>query len=114
LTIKIASREHLIKVIIITLEGRLDAAEAPAVNKLCNEYIENGLIYFVFDLREVSMLDSAGLAVFVNTLKRARIKDGDVRLVFPTAENALRVLKMNKFDQVFQSIDRSQIETIGN
>ncbi|MFZ5878776.1 MAG: STAS domain-containing protein [Chloroflexota bacterium] len=107
--IEITTTEHILKIVVIALNGRLDAFEAPALRKVCDEYLAQQVNHIVFDLGEVSMLDSAGLAVLVSALKRARQANGDVRLVWPRAEAAARILKLTKFDQVFQSIEPSQI-----
>jgi anti-anti-sigma regulatory factor len=59
------------------------------------------------------MLDSAGLAVLVSALKRSRLKNGNVRLVWPKAEDAARILKLTKFDQVFALIKLSEVIPVG-
>lgn len=107
--IEINTTEYILKIVTFVLKGRLDAFEAPALRRKCDEYLAAGVAHFVFDLTEVSMLDSAGLAVLVSALKRTRLMDGDVRLVWPREEAASRILKLTKFDQVFVSIESSQI-----
>ncbi|MEI7845982.1 MAG: STAS domain-containing protein [Chloroflexota bacterium] len=109
MSLEIQPFEHNIRIMAITLKGRLDAFEAPALRAMCDEYISADIIHFVFDLSDVTMLDSAGLAVLVSVLKRARLKTGDVRLVWPKAEVASRILKLTRFDQVFTSIGPSEI-----
>ncbi len=109
MSLEINSAEQIIKIAALTLKGRLDAFEAPILRKTCDEYIANDFTHFVFDLTDVAMLDSAGLAVLVSVLKRARLKNGDVRLVWPREEAASRILKLTKFDQVFVSIEKSEI-----
>lgn len=109
MSLEISTSEQIIKIVTIALRGRLDAFEAPALRKQCDDHLSNEFIHFVFDLTEVTMLDSAGLAVLVSVLKRARLKGGDVRLVWPRAEAASRILKLTKFDQVFVSIEQSEI-----
>ena len=109
MSLEINSTEQVIKIAAITLKGRLDAFEAPALRKMCDIYMADQYTHFVFDLTDVSMLDSAGLAVLVSVLKRTRMKNGDVRLVWPREEAASRILKLTKFDQVFVSIDKSEI-----
>lgn len=109
MSLEINSTEQVIKIAAITLKGRLDAFEAPALRKICDEYITNEFNHFVFDLTEITMLDSAGLAALVSVLKRTRLKNGDVRLVWPREEAASRILKLTKFDQVFASIEKSEI-----
>ena len=101
--------EHVIRIMVISPRGRLDAFEAPTLRKDCDDFISQGVSHFVFDLRETSMLDSSGLAVLVNVLKRARLAGGNVRLIWPVEEAASRILKLTKFDQVFSSIEPDQI-----
>ena len=109
MSLEITTNEQMIKIVTIALRGRLDAFEAPELRKKCDEYFENDFTHFVFDLSEVTMLDSAGLAVLVSALKRSRLKDGDIRLVWPIADAASRILKLTKFDRVFVSIEKSEI-----
>ncbi|MCX6066295.1 MAG: STAS domain-containing protein [Chloroflexi bacterium] len=107
--LQLNTTEHFLKIVAITLNGRLDAFEAPALRKICDDYVSQGVNHFVFDLTDVSMLDSAGLAVLVSVLKRARLAEGDVRLIWPREEAAARILRLTKFDQVFTSILPEQI-----
>ena len=109
MALQIIPTEHIIKIVSIVLSGRLDAFDAPALRKICDEYIEAGVIHLVFNLADVKMIDSAGLAVLISALKRTRLGGGDVRLVWPKEEAAVRILKLTKFDQVFTSIEPSQI-----
>ena len=109
MSLEINTTEQVIKIATLSLHGRLDAVEAPALRRQCDEYLANEFNHLVFDLSDVTMLDSAGLAVLVSALKRTRLKNGDVRLVWPKAEAASRILKLTKFDQVFVSIERSEI-----
>ncbi len=74
MSLEINSTEQVIKIAAITLKGRLDAFEAPALRKMCDIYIADKYTHYVFDLTDVSMLDSAGLAVLVSVLKRTRIQ----------------------------------------
>lgn len=113
MSLEVNTHEHLIKIVALTLKGRLDAFEAPALRKQCDEYLAREVNHFVFDLTDVSMLDSAGLAVLVSVLKRVRLMHGDVRIVWPLAEAASRILKLTKFDQVFVSIEKGEIVPAG-
>jgi anti-anti-sigma factor len=113
MSLQITTTDHTLKIVSFALVGRLDAFDAPALRKMCDETIDQGVIHLVFDLGEVNMIDSAGLAVLVSALKRTRLAGGDVRLIWPRAEAATRILKLTKFDQVFKSIEASAIVPTG-
>ena len=76
-------KEHTIRVFIITLKDRLDAFTAPELRQQIEQLLAEGINNFVFDLSDVPFFDSAAMAVFVSTLKKARQAGGDVRLVWP-------------------------------
>ncbi|MCX6080149.1 MAG: STAS domain-containing protein [Chloroflexi bacterium] len=109
MSLQIDPIEYTIKIISIALSGRLDAFASPALRKVCDKFIEDGIIHIVFDLGNVTMIDSAGLAVLISALKKTRLGGGDVRIIWPQVEAAARILKLTKFDQVFTSIEASQI-----
>jgi anti-sigma B factor antagonist len=58
------------------------------------------------DLSAVVFVDSAGLAALVRGLKDARLAGGDLRLVRPGADEAMRVFRLTRFDRVFELLDR--------
>jgi anti-sigma B factor antagonist len=94
-----------IRTIVVELRDRLDAFSAPELRKRLEELLAEGVCRFVIDLSAVPFLDSAGLAVLVGLLKRARTAGGDVKLVWPAREPAQRILRLTKFDRVFEMLD---------
>lgn len=97
----IKARTETVDIAILNLEGRLDVVAAPQVRDLGKAKISEGVTRFIFDLSEITFLDSAGLASLVNVLKNARREGGNVRLIMPTLETARRTIVLTKFDQVF-------------
>lgn len=97
--------EHTIRVFVITLQDQLDAFTAPDLRIKIEQLLTEGIHNFVFDLSDVRFFDSAAMAVFVSTLKRARQAGGDVRLVWPKEEAARRIIYLTKFDRVFDLAD---------
>ena len=97
--------EQSIRITTIQLEGRVDAFNAPQLRQDVNDLLSEGVNRIVFDLSQVSFFDSAAMAVLVNTLKRARGEGGDVKLVLPEAETGQRIIKLTKFDRVFDMYD---------
>ena len=88
----------------IVLLGRLDAVEAPALRKQFAEVFAAGAITVVVDLVGVTFIDSAGLAALVRARRDAQSTGGDLVLIRPADEAALRVFRLTQFDEVFQMV----------
>ena len=93
--------EHTVRIIIASPKGRFDILSAPTVRAKLDELLAEGAVDFVVDLSETLFLDSAGMAVLVSLLRRARQAGGDAKLVWPGHEAARRVLTLTRFDRVF-------------
>lgn len=90
----------------VVFTGRFDAVEAMAARTRMAEPDITGARHLVLDLADVTFLDSAGLAVLVRA-RQDRLRDGrTIALVRPTAEAAMRVLRLTQFDQIFTMLDR--------
>lgn len=88
-------------VMVISPEGELDAESTPAFQDALDQLLNAGSRYFVFDLSQVSFLDSSGLALLVRLYKRVRIGEGDVWLAaVPPA--ILHILDLTRLSRVFE------------
>jgi anti-anti-sigma factor len=105
---KLSITDHIIRIVIVTPHDRIDAFNAPELRGRLETLFNEGVRKFVLDLSEVPFLDSAGMAVLVSILKRARQQGGDVRLVWPQQEAAQRILRLTKFDRVFDMSDSAE------
>jgi anti-anti-sigma factor len=101
-------REHILRVVIVAPQERIDAANAPELRQQLLELADGGAANFVIDLSEVPFMDSSGMAVLVSILKRARQDGGDVKLVWPKVDAARRILNLTKFDRVFDVTDTAE------
>lgn len=101
-------QEHVIRIAVVAPRARIDAFNAPTLRGQLDELLERGINRFVLDLSQVPFLDSAGMAVLVSLLKRARGLEGDVQLVWPNEEAARRILRLTKFDKVFTMVDTAE------
>lgn len=100
--------EQLIRIVTVAPRDRIDAMSAPDLRKQLQTYLDEGVSHFVIDLATVPFLDSAGMAVLVSVLKRARMAGGDVKLVWPQLEAARRILHLTKFDRVFSMAEGAE------
>jgi len=63
---------------------------------------------FVFDLSEVSFVDSAAVGEMVACLKRARQHDGELKVVLVRGSRPEQLLKLAALDRVFEIFDDEQ------
>lgn len=101
----ISKAEASMRVINLKIEGRLDALEAPGLREAIGEQLSEGPTSLIIDLSDVEFVDSAGLAALVKGMKDSRRGGGDLRIVSPKAEDAMRVFKLTRFDKVFSMFD---------
>jgi anti-anti-sigma factor len=97
--------EHVVRVVVVAPQERIDAVNAPQLRQKLHGLLDDGAANLVVDLSAVPFMDSAGMAVLVSGLKRARLAGGDVKLVWPTAEPARRILNLTRLDRVFGMAD---------
>ena len=84
----------------LTLSGELDLATAYAFDRQLLEVEQRGPTLIVVDLRELTMIDSAGLARLVSAQRRAR--KGGWRLVLVRGGRAIqRVLQTTQLVEHF-------------
>jgi len=103
--LELTIREHIVRIQIIDIRGRLQAASVGALRNEQTRLIDAGNQHFIVDLRETTFMDSAGMSALVSLLKQAKQIGGDVVLVKPTDEAAYRILTLTRFDQVFRMAD---------
>ncbi len=98
--------EEVKRTVTITVKDRLDVVSAPQLKSEVEKLLDQGVVDFVIDLSETPFMDSAGMAVLVTLLRRCRMKNGTVKLVWPRAEPVQRTLILTRFDQVFEVLGR--------
>jgi anti-sigma B factor antagonist len=84
----------------ITLRGEVDVYTAPKLKEKLVAVIGDGCANVIVNLEGVSFIDSSGLGVLVSALRRARERDGAVRIVC-TRENILKIFRITGLDKVF-------------
>jgi anti-anti-sigma factor len=102
---EITVHNHIVQIAVVTTDSRIDALSAPKLRERLDALLTEGASRFVIDLSAVPFIDSAGMAVLVSLLKRARMAEGEVILVWPADEAARRILRLTKFDRVFPMAD---------
>ncbi len=100
--------DHVVRIVVVAPQDRVDAFSAGELRERLDQLLAEGTSMLVIDLGNVPFLDSAGMAVLVSALKRARQANGDVKLVWPKEEAARRILRLTRFDRVFSMADTAE------
>jgi anti-sigma B factor antagonist len=79
--------------------GEIDVYTAPRLREHVIDLIDNGVRHLVADLREVTFLDSTGLAALIGSLKRLRAHGGSLTLVIGEGR-VFRIFRVTGLDRV--------------
>ena len=99
---------------IITINGRLDAATAPAADKTIKNILEADCLRMLFDFSKLDYLGSGGLRVLLGAAKELRRKGGQIVLCsLPNlVKEIFEVSGFNSVVPISESVD-SVIEQVG-
>lgn len=87
-------------VLVVSVEGDLDAGTSPELRNKFEELIGQGENKYVIDLEKVGFMDSSGISAIVNLFKRVRIGQGDVKLCTLSAE-LKKIFELTRLNRVF-------------
>jgi len=90
---------------VVHVEGEIDMAAAPELQRRLDELIDDGKSTIVVDLLDVTFLDSAALGVLVRSLQRCQDAGGTLHLVVDD-RRITRVLEITGLSDVFPIHDR--------
>ena len=98
LGIELEELEHRV---ILRLEGRVDAASAPILDKKVTRLIDEDHYHLLLDFSRVDYLSSAGMRVLLSATKKLLSKKGHL-LLFSLSDEVLEVIKMAGFDKILR------------
>ena len=85
---------------ILTLRGEVDVYTAPRLRQAIVDLVDAGSPLVVVDMGNVDFLDSTGLGVLVEGLKRARARAGDLAIV-ATQDKILKIFDITGLNKAF-------------
>lgn len=88
-------------ILILRLNGRLDAISSPAAERKVFDYINNGQYKVLLNLAGVDYLSSAGMRMLLSVTKKLKALSGKL-VVCAVTTNVMDVLKMSGFDHVLE------------
>ncbi len=93
--------------LMVRLEGRLDAASAPVLERKLLEQIEKGKTKLVLDFAKVDYLSSAGMRLLLSTTKKLKGNSGGLHLC-SVGEEVMEIIKMAGFERIIHIFPTEQ------
>jgi anti-sigma B factor antagonist/stage II sporulation protein AA (anti-sigma F factor antagonist) len=87
--------------VIVRIDGRIDAASAPILERKINTLIDENHTHLILDFSQVDYLSSAGMRVLLSGVKKLKAKKGDL-ILFSVIEDVEEVIKMAGFDKILR------------
>jgi anti-anti-sigma factor len=92
---------------VVTAHGELDRMVLPRLQPVVNDAVRSGLPRVLIDLCDVSFLDSTGLALLMNVLRRLEYVDR--RLLIACADGPVRrVFALTRLSDQFEIFDSAR------
>jgi anti-sigma B factor antagonist len=85
---------------VVEVEGEIHVSTAPEFSGMLNTTIDRGRTALVLDLTAVTFIDSTGLSVLLNGLRRVTRAGGRMALVC-TNPTVLRLFEITRLDSTF-------------
>jgi len=96
-------------VVLVDMSGRLMSGEpVQSLRTSVRQALDEGSLKFVFNLGDVSHIDSSGLGELITSYTTIRGRGGDVKLLKLT-KRAKDLLQMTKLLTVFECFDDEQL-----
>jgi len=94
-------------VIVLSLNGSIDAITAPEITEFIQAQIAKGNTKLVADLSGVDYTSSAGLRVLLGAIKDTRAQSGDLRLagIQPDVQKVLNLSGFTNILKIFDNTD---------
>lgn len=88
-------------VIVVRLEGRLDAASSPQLEKQINSIIDTGHFKIVLNFAACDYLSSSGMRLMLSVSKKLKNLEGKL-VACNMNDDVMDVIKMTGFQQVLE------------
>jgi anti-sigma B factor antagonist len=94
--------ENKNNIVMIRLSGELMIENVTQLKVEFNEYKTN-YKYFIFDFKDVTMIDSSGLGYIVYCLKKSREKNGDIKIqhLVDQAKLIFEITRVNSILEIY-------------
>jgi anti-sigma B factor antagonist len=102
-------QEDLGDTVVLKLKGNLDALTAPELRPTIDELVSSRRTQVIFDLGELTLIDSSGVGAIVSLFKRVRLLGGDVKIACLTNQpkEIFRLLRLDRAFELFETVEQA-------
>lgn len=86
-------------IVVLHLDGRLDATSAPRLEEVLNSHTEKPKCKVVLDFSRIDYLSSAGMRLLLSASKKAKGNEGTVAFC-SLNDDVLEIIKMAGFERI--------------
>jgi anti-sigma B factor antagonist len=96
---------------VLVLKGNLDAITAPDLRPTIEELVAKRRIKVVFDLHDLTLIDSSGVGAIVSLFKKVRLLGGDVKIACLSHQpkEIFRLLRLDRAFDLFETVDEAKL-----
>ncbi|HEY4254921.1 MAG TPA: STAS domain-containing protein [Chlamydiales bacterium] len=91
--------EEIDRKLVLRLEGRVDGATAPILERKLVHLLEENHLQLLLDFTQVDYLSSAGMRVLLSTTKKLKAKKGHL-ILFSLTEEVAEIVRLAGFDKI--------------
>ena len=93
--------EVVLGVVVIRVEGRMDAVATPSLAKKCAGHVNEGCTQIVLDCAKMEYLSSAGIRLLLSLTKELKGKTTGLHLC-SVSDGVMAIIKMAGFERVLR------------
>ncbi len=104
------TKEEQGDIVLLTLKGNLDALTASDLRPTIDELVTNRKTKVIFDLHELTLIDSSGVGAIVSLFKRVRTLGGDVKIarLSNQPKEIFRLLRLDRAFDLFETLEEAR------
>lgn len=99
--------EEIDRKIVLRLDGRLDAATSPVLERKIDALVGENHTCLLLDFLRVEYLSSAGMRLLLAVAKKLKVKKGGL-VLFSVGEEVMDILKLAGFEKILQIYESEQ------
>jgi anti-sigma B factor antagonist len=102
-------REDREEIVVLIVKGNLDALTAPELRPTIDDLVANRKTQVVFDLGDLTLIDSSGVGAIVSLFKRVRLLGGDVKIacLANQPKEIFRLLRLDRAFELYESVEEA-------